>query len=173
MTIQHNIQTETYDAIIEISARSHPVKYEHDHSQGRLRVDRFVATSMMYPCNYGYLPHTKGEDGDEVDVLVLTPYPLVPGVVIKVRAVGMLAMTDDGGTDHKILCVPVSKLTPLYDKVTQPEDLPQMLLKEIEHFFIHYKDLEQGKWTKIDGWERADVAQKIIKHAITEFKPSA
>ena len=157
-------------AVVEISARSLPVKYEHDKDLNQLMVDRFVSTSMMYPCNYGYFPQTQGEDGDPLDVLVITPYPVAPGAAIKVRPVGMLAMTDDAGPDHKILAVPVDKLTPLYQKVHNPEDLADGLLQEIAHFFKHYKDLEPGKWANIDGWEKQDVAKKVIEHAIQAYQ---
>ena len=156
---------QSLNAIIEISARSLPVKYEFDKSCNRLTVDRFVQTSMMYPCNYGYIPDTLGEDSDPLDVLVVSPYPIAPGAGIQVRVIGMLAMTDDGGVDHKLLAVPVSKLTPLYDDVVSYKDMPSSLLSEIEHFFAHYKDLEEGKWAKIDGWESQDVAQSFVKKA--------
>lgn len=161
---------ESMEAVIEISARSLPVKYEYDKDNHCLAVDRFIATSMMYPCNYGYFPGTHGEDGDPLDVMVVTPYPVHPGATIKVRPVGMLAMTDDAGLDHKILAVPVSKLTSMYDNVREPSDLPAPLLDEISHFFQHYKDLEKGKWAKIDGWEKAEVAKKTIENSIVSHQ---
>ena len=160
----------SFQAIIEISARSLPVKYEFDKVANRLVVDRFVATSMMYPCNYGYIPDTLGEDNDPLDVLVVSPYPIAPGASIHVRVVGMLAMTDDGGVDHKLLAVPVPKLTPLYNDVESYTDMPATLLAEIEHFFKHYKDLEEGKWAKIDGWEDQTVAMQFVEKAFTRAK---
>jgi inorganic pyrophosphatase len=136
-------------------------------------VDRFVGTSMHYPCEYGFVPHTLSEDGDPVDVLVVAPYSLLPGSVIRCRPIGMLRMTDESGHDAKILAVPVSKLTPRYDHVQTPDDLGKDLLNRIEHFFKHYKDLENGKWVKIDGWEGLDSAKKEILASIQRFKEKA
>ena len=164
------VNEEQFDVLIEISARSSPVKYELDKDSGLLSVDRFIATSMVYPCDYGFIPNTLGDDGDPIDVLVVAPSPLLPGVSIKVRAVGMLVMTDDGGVDHKVLTVPVSKLTPIYDDIQQYHQLPKLLLEEIAHFFKHYKDLEPGKWAKIDGWEKADVAKSLINASIEAYQ---
>jgi len=140
------------NVIIEIPAQSDPVKYEVDKESGALFVDRFMATAMFYPCNYGYVPSTLSEDGDPVDVLVVTPVPLISGSVIRCRPIGMLKMTDESGVDAKILAVPVDKLSSLYTKVQSPEDMPSLLLAQISHFFEHYKDLEPGKWVKVDGW---------------------
>lgn len=150
------------NVVIEIPLQSDPVKYEVDKKTGVVMVDRFVATSMHYPCNYGYIPHTLSEDGDPVDALVVTPFSLMPGVVIRCRPVGMLKMTDESGPDAKILLVPVTKLTTRYQNVQKPEDVGSELLAAISHFFQHYKDLEPGKWVKIDGWENCDAAKKEI-----------
>ena len=158
------------NVVIEIPAKSEPVKYEVDKKSGMVMVDRFVATSMFYPCDYGFIPHTLSEDGDPVDVLVVAPFPLHAGVVIRCRPVGMLRMTDESGPDAKILAVPVDKLTPKYKDVQKPEDLGADLLATISHFFQHYKDLEVGKWVKIDGWENADVAKKEILASIARLK---
>ena len=131
------------NVVIEIPAHGAPVKYEVDKDSGTLTVDRFMGTAMFYPCNYGFLPHTLSEDGDPVDVLVVTPVPLISGAVIRCRPIGMLEMTDEAGEDHKILAVPVSKLTKLYDDVLSPQGLHDDTLNQITHFFEHYKDLEE------------------------------
>lgn len=150
------------NVIIEIPMNGAPVKYEVDKDTGILFVDRFMSTAMFYPVNYGYIPHTLSEDGDPVDVLVVTPVPLVGGSVIPCRVVGMLKMTDESGVDAKLLAVPISKLTKMYDHVKNYTDLPESLLASLEHFFQHYKDLEAGKWVKVEGWEGIDVAHREI-----------
>ena len=132
------------NVIIEIPANSDPVKYEVDKDTGALMVDRFMATAMFYPCNYGYIPNTLSADGDPLDVLVPTPYPLINGAVIKCRPVGVLKMEDESGIDAKLIAVPVDKLSVIYREVQQATDLPALLLQQIEHFFEHYKDLEKG-----------------------------
>lgn len=157
------------NVIIEIPAQSDPVKYEVDKESGALFVDRFMATAMFYPCNYGYVPSTLSEDGDPVDVLVVTPVPLISGSVIRCRPIGMLKMTDESGVDAKILAVPVDKLSSLYTKVQSPEDMPSLLLAQISHFFEHYKDLEPGKWVKVDGWvgaaeAKAEILASVERH---------
>lgn len=164
---------EDVNVVIEIASNSSPIKYELDKDSGMVMVDRFVGTSMHYPCEYGFVPHTLSEDGDPVDVLVVAPYSLLPGSVIRCRPIGMLRMTDESGHDAKILAVPVSKLTPRYDHVQTPDDLGKDLLNRIEHFFKHYKDLENGKWVKIDGWEGLDSAKKEILASIQRFKEKA
>ena len=151
-----------FNVIIEIPANSPAVKYEVDKKTGTIMVDRFVGTSMHYPCDYGFIPHTLSEDGDPVDVLVISPLPLHPGVVIRCRPVGMLRMTDESGPDAKLLAVPVDKLTKQYSNVHKPEDLGEDFLARVKHFFEHYKDLEKGKWVKIDGWDNIDAARKEI-----------
>lgn len=155
-----------FNTVIEIPGRQNPVKYEVDKKSGMIAVDRFLSTSMIYPCDYGFIPHTLSEDGDPTDVLVVCPFPLYPGVYIRCRPVGMLRMTDESGKDAKVLAVPVTKLTPIYQDVQKPEDLGKELLATIEHFFTHYKDLEKGKWVKVDGWEGVESArQEILKSA--------
>ena len=141
-----------FNVIIEIPAHGEPIKYEVDKDTGAMFVDRFMSTAMHYPCNYGYIPHTLSEDGDPVDVLVITPIPLITGVVVRCRPVGMLKMTDEAGADAKVIAVPVDKLCSMYCKMQKPEDLPGLLLNQIAHFFEHYKDLEAGKWVKVEGW---------------------
>ena len=140
------------NVIIEIPSHSDPVKYEVDKETGAMFVDRFMNTAMHYPCNYGYVPHTLSEDGDPVDVLVVTPVPLISGSVIRCRPLGLLRMTDEAGPDSKILAVPIDKLCSLYRQMQKPEDMPPLLLAQIAHFFEHYKDLEPNKWVKVEGW---------------------
>ena len=160
------------NVIIEIPAHSEPVKYEVDKNTGAMFVDRFMSTAMYYPCNYGYVPHTLSEDGDPVDVLVVTPFALISGSVIRCRPVGMLRMTDESGVDAKVLAVPIDKLSTLYRQVNEPHDLPEHLLAQISHFFEHYKDLESGKWAKVEGWTSAQDAKQEITSAIKRFKES-
>lgn len=161
---------EDVNVIIEIPSHSDPIKYEIDKDSGVIMVDRFVATSMVYPCDYGFIPHTLSEDGDPVDVLVVSPYPLYPGVMIRCRPVGMLRMADESGKDAKILAVPVTKLTPRYQHIQKAEDLGPNLLSSIEHFFTHYKDLEAGKWVKIEGWEGPEAAFEEILASVKRFQ---
>ena len=158
------------NVIIEIPALSEPVKYEVDKDSGVLFVDRFIGTAMHYPCNYGYIPQTLGDDGDAVDVLVVTPIPLRAGSVIRSRVIGFLDMKDESGRDEKLIAVPVSKMTPLYDDVKEVSDLPKVLLEQIKHFFEHYKDLEEGKWVKVEGWGDAAKAKSVIEAGVKAYK---
>jgi len=158
------------NVVIEIPSNSSPIKYEFDKDSSMVIVDRFLGTSMVYPCEYGFVPHTLSEDGDPVDVLVISPYSLSPGVVIRCRPIGMLRMTDESGKDAKILAVPVDKLTLKYKDVQKPEDLGQELINAIEHFFTHYKDLDKGKWVKVDGWEGIESARIEITASVKRFE---
>ena len=158
------------NVIIEIPAHGEPVKYEVDKLTGAMFVDRFMNAAMHYPCNYGYVPHTLSEDGDPVDVLVVTPVPLISGSVIRCRPVGLLKMTDESGPDAKVLAVPVDKLCGLYSHIRRPEDVPPTLLAQVAHFFEHYKDLESGKWVKVEGWAGDDAARAEILASITRFE---
>ncbi len=158
------------NVIIEIPAFSEPVKYEFDKENGLLVVDRFMATCMQYPCNYGFIPNTLSEDGDPMDVLVITPVPLRHGAVIRCRPVGMLKMTDESGVDTKIIAVPHDKLTKIYTGVQDIQDVPELLKNQIKHFFEHYKDLEVGKWVKVDGFENADRARAEILSSVERMK---
>lgn len=158
------------NVVIEISSHSDPIKYEVDKKSGMLMVDRFVATCMHYPCDYGFIPNTLSEDGDPVDVLVVAPFSLAPGVVIRCRPIGMLLMTDESGIDTKILGVPVDKLSSRYQHIQKPEDLGIEFLSSVEHFFQHYKDLEKGKWVKTNGWKDAEAAKKEILAGIERFQ---
>lgn len=158
------------NVIIEIPALTAPtVKYEVEKESGAVFVDRFITTAMFYPCNYGYIPNTLSEDGDPADVLVVTPTPLVVGSVIRCRPVGVLKMSDESGIDAKILAVPVSKLTKAYDNIKEYTDLPSALVKSIEHFFEHYKDLEEGKWVKVDGWSGMIEAKEEIMASVKRY----
>lgn len=161
---------EDINVVIEIPANNEPVKYEFDKDSDMLVVDRFMTATMQYPCNYGFVPNTLSEDGDPVDVLVVTPVALRPGVVINCRPVGVLKMTDESGVDAKILAVPTDKLTKMYSHVKEVTDLPTLLLNQIKHFFEHYKDLEPNKWVKVDGWASAAEAKAEILKSIQSYK---
>jgi inorganic pyrophosphatase len=146
-----------------------PVKYEVDKATGAIFVDRFMSTSMHYPTNYGYVPKTISGDGDPVDVLVITPVPLIPGVVVPCRVIGILKMEDEAGQDGKVLAVPTDKILSIYSQWQKPEDLNPLRLKTIAHFFEHYKDLEEGKWVKILGWEGPESAKQEILDGIANY----
>ncbi len=156
--------------VIEIPANADPIKYEVDKDTGALFVDRFMSTTMFYPCNYGYVNHTLSLDGDPVDVLVPTPYPLQPGSVIRCRPVGVLKMTDESGEDAKVVAVPHTKLSKEYDHIKDVNDLPELLRGQITHFFEQYKALEKGKWVKVEGWEDAAAAKKEIVDSFERAK---
>jgi len=158
-----------FNVIIEIPMHAEPIKYEVDKDSGAIFVDRFMATAMHYPCNYGYIPHTIADDGDPVDVLVISPFALPPGTVVRCRPIGMLAMEDEAGGDAKLLAVPVDKLTTMYRAIQSPRDLPQITLDQISHFFEHYKDLEPGKFVKVQGWVGAEEAKQEILTGIKRF----
>src|SRR4249920_1316399 len=154
---------EEFNVIIEIPMNADPIKYEVDEASGALFVDRFMGTAMHYPCNYGYIPQTLADDGDPVDVLVITPVPLIPGGVVTCRPLGMLKMSDEAGGDNKLLAVPIDKILSIYTQWQKPEDLNPMRLKTIQHFFEHYKDLEVGKWVTVLGWEGPDSARAEVR----------
>lgn len=154
---------------IEIPAHSAPIKYEIDKDMGALLVDRFMATPMFYPANYGFIPHTLADDGDALDALVVTPCPVQPGSIIRARPVGILNMTDEAGEDAKLVCVPHHTLSSLYDDVQEVTDLPELLRQQIAHFFENYKDLEKGKWVKVESWEGAEAARKAIEKAAAAY----
>jgi len=154
------------NVIIEIPSHSDPVKYEVDKETGALFVDRFMNTAMFYPCNYGYIPHTLSDDGDPVDVLVMSPYALISGSVVQCRPVGMLKMTDESGEDAKVIAVPHD---PMYDDVKDIGDVSPRKLAKIAHFFEHYKDLEKNKWVKVDGWFGIEEAKVEIMDSLERF----
>jgi len=156
--------------VIEIPANHSPIKYEIDKDMDCLMVDRFMATPMFYPANYGYISNTLADDGDPLDVLVITPYPVAPGSVIRARPVGVLNMEDEAGEDAKLVAVPHEKLTQLYNDVNDIDDVPQLLRDQIGHFFENYKDLEKGKWVKVKGWGNADDARQMILDSAEAYK---
>ena len=158
-----------FNVIIEIPMNADPIKYEVDKASGALFVDRFMSTAMHYPCNYGYVPQTLSDDGDPVDVLVITPFPLFPGVVVTCRPIGMLKMRDEAGGDAKLLAVPIDKILPIYQHWQKPEDMNDLRLQQITHFFEHYKDLEPGKWVKVEGWEGPDAAKAEILAGVKTY----
>lgn len=162
-----------FNVIIEIPMNGEPIKYELDKETGAMFVDRFMSTAMHYPCNYGYIPHTLSDDGDPVDVLVLTPVPLISGVVVRCRPVGVLKMTDEAGEDAKLLAVPVDKLCGIYRDIETPRDLPELTLNQIAHFFQHYKDLEPGKWVKVNGWQGPEEAKAEILSGVQAYNEAA
>jgi inorganic pyrophosphatase len=157
---------EEVNAFIEIPQGGQPVKYELDYASGALFVDRFLHTSMIYPANYGFIPNTLAEDGDPIDILVVTPTPVAPGAVIRARPVGVLLMTDEKGFDEKVLAVPIDKLNPFYTNVKSHQDLPPLLIEQIAHFFKHYKDLEPGKVASVGEWAGLETAHERIRLAI-------
>jgi len=161
-------QNPPYDVnvIIEIPIGGVPVKYEMDKASGAMFVDRFLHTAMYYPCNYGFIPHTLSDDGDPTDAAVLGQIPVIPGVVIRSRPIGVLMMEDESGVDEKILCVPVDDLHPYYGDIGSYRDVRPVLLDQISHFFEHYKDLEPGKWAKIRGWGEAEEAMDLIRQGM-------
>ncbi|MEO8012088.1 MAG: inorganic diphosphatase [Dokdonella sp.] len=157
------------NVIIEIPKDAEPVKYEVDKATGAIFVDRVLSTPMRYPCNYGYVPQTLGGDGDPLDALVILPLPLVPGSVIRCVPVGMLRMTDEAGSDEKLLAVPNTKVFEGYAHITDIEQVSRHWLERIGHFFEHYKDLEKGKWVRIDGWGNAAEAKAEILASVTRY----
>ncbi|MHB0990522.1 MAG: inorganic diphosphatase [Burkholderiales bacterium] len=159
-----------FNVVIEIPMNGAPIKYEVDKDSGAIFVDRFMSTAMHYPCNYGYIPQTLSEDGDPVDVLVITPFPLMPGVVVRCRTLGMLRMSDEAGFDAKLVAVPVEKLSSMYKSVKSVQDLPTLILAQIAHFFEHYKDLEPGKWVKVENWTDVEEAKAEIMAGVARYQ---
>ncbi len=160
------------NVIIEVPMNSDPVKYEMDKDSGAIFVDRFMATAMFYPCNYGFIPHTLSDDGDPCDVLVVSDFAVFPGSVIAVKPIGVLIMEDEKGMDEKILAVPAKKLNSKYEDIESYKDLEKGLIEKISHFFERYKDLEKGKWVKIKGFEDAKKAKELIEEGISRAKKS-
>jgi inorganic pyrophosphatase len=158
------------NVVVEVPVGGEPIKYEMDKEAGTLVVDRFLYTSMRYPGNYGFIPHTLSDDGDPCDVLIANQRGIVPGAIIAVRPIGVLRMQDEAGGDEKIIAVPVPKLTRRYEKVHNYTDLPGIAIQQIEHFFGHYKDLETGKWVKVLGWGDANEARAVIVEGIERAK---
>ena len=154
------------NVVIEIPMNDNPVKYEIDKDSGAIFVDRFIQVAMFYPCNYGFIPHTLSGDGDPVDVLVLSNYPVIPGSVMKCRPVGVLMMEDESGVDEKIIAVPIDKVDISFSNVKDINDVNNDVKLRIKHFFEHYKDLEKGKWVKILGWEDIKKAKSLIEEGV-------
>ena len=161
-----------FNVIIEIPMNADPIKYEVDKDTGAMFVDRFMSTAMHYPCNYGYIPQTIGPDGDPVDALVITPFPLAPGVVVACRPIGVLKMEDEAGGDAKLLAVPIDRILGIYRHWQKPSDMNELRLRQIQHFFEHYKDLEPGKWVKVSGWEGPEAARDEIRTGIAAYAVS-
>ena len=161
------------NVIIEVPVGGEPIKYEMDKASGALFVDRYLYTSMRYPGNYGFVPHTQSEDGDPIDVLVTSTRAITPGAVLNCRPIGVLIMKDEAGQDEKVIAVPTTKLTRRYENVHNYTDLPTITLEQVEHFFTHYKDLEPGKWVEVDRWGDADAAKALIVEAIARAKGTA
>ena len=154
------------NVIVEVPIGGEPIKYEMDKAAGTLVVDRFLYTSMRYPGNYGFIPHTLSGDGDPVDVLIANTRAIAPGAVISVRPVGVLLMEDNAGIDEKIVAVPSAHISARFDGIANYSDLPDITIRQIEHFFAHYKDLEPGKWVKITRWGDAAEARRMITDGI-------
>ncbi len=167
-----NNPPEEINVIIEIPIHGEPVKYELDKETGALFVDRYLNTSMVYPCNYGYIPRTLALDGDPVDVLVATPMPIIHGAVMRCHPIGMLEMTDEAGDDSKVLAIPIAKVSKFHRNVGSYEDLQPALLDQITHFFEHYKDLEPNKWVKVHGWRDAKAAKQEISLSLQRYLKS-
>src|SRR5438105_15874564 len=161
------------NVVVEIPVHGDPIKYEVDKETGAVFVDRFMSTAMRYPCNYGYIPNTLSEDGDPSDVLVLSPVPLITGVVVRCRPIGMLKMEDEAGVDAKILAVPVDKLSSLYRSIESPRDLPEITTRQIAHVFEHYKNLAPGKWVRVSSWVDAEEAKNEIVTSVARFQAAA
>lgn len=160
---------EEVNVLIENSANALPVKYELDKESGCLFVDRFVATPMHYPCNYGFIPNTLSEDGDPIDVLVPTEYPIVPGAVIPCKPIGVLIMEDEKGMDEKVIAVPTVKMNSEYSRIDELKDLSEILMNKIKHFFEHYKELEKGKWVKVSDFKDSKIAKQKILEAVDRY----
>jgi len=160
---------EEVNAVIEVPKGSQN-KYEMDKEINTLFLDRVLYTSMHYPCDYGFIPETLCDDEDPLDVLVLTSFPNFPGVVIKVRPIGLLIMEDEKGMDEKLIAVPIEKIDPRFKEIKDIEDVPEAIKNEIKHFFEHYKELEPGKWVKIREWKNCEEAKNFLKKVHEKYK---
>lgn len=169
-TINSQDAPDEVSVLIEVSQNSHPVKYEMDKDTGILCVDRFLPTAMYYPCNYGYIPNTMAGDGDPVDVLVLSRFPVIPGAVVRSRPVGVLSMRDEKGEDLKVLAVPAASVDPYYAGVANYTDLPSVFLDSIAHFFTYYKKLEKEKFVSVGDWQDAVRAKAIIEASVVTLQ---
>lgn len=158
------------NVIIEVPTGGEPVKYEFDEKSGALFVDRILHTPMRYPANYGFVPHTLADDGDPIDALVVARSPFIPGSVVRARPIAVLNLEDEHGGDEKIICVPDTDTFPYYSNVREKRHLPDIVFSQIEHFFTHYKDLEQEKWVRVGTWGDADEARRLVEEAINRYK---
>ena len=158
------------NVVIEVPLGGEPIKYEMDKEAGTLVVDRFLYTAMRYPGNYGFIPHTLSDDGDPLDALVISRSPFIPGCVVRARPIGVLNLEDEHGGDEKLICVPVDTTFPYYSDVGERQDLPSIVLQQIEHFFTHYKDLESEKWVRVGKWGDAAEAKQIVIEAIERYQ---
>ena len=156
-----------FEVVIEIQKGSRN-KYEVDHESGKLKLDRYLYTAFGYPTDYGFIEDTLGEDGDPLDALVLLPEPLFPGAAIDARPVAMFRMTDEKGGDDKVLCVPAGD--PRWDHVQDVGDVNDFELEAIKHFFVHYKDLEPGKFVKAADWAGREEAEAELQRSVERFK---
>ena len=161
------------NVVIEVPVGGEPIKYEMDKASGALFVDRFLYTSMRYPGNYGFVPNTLSDDGDAIDVLIASTRAITPGAVINCRPIGVLIMKDEAGQDEKVIAVPSNKLTLRYKDVHNVTDLPKITMDQIEHFFAHYKDLENEKWVELDRWGDATEARDLISQAMVAYAEDA
>ncbi len=158
------------NVIVEVPIGGEPVKYEMDKESGAMVVDRMLYTAMRYPGNYGFIPHTLSDDGDPLDVLIANQRPIIPGAVINCKPIGVLFMNDEAGGDEKLIAVPSSKVSALFEKTNDIDDLADILRRQIAHFFERYKDLEDGKWVKLERWGNADEARNLILQAMEMAK---
>lgn len=158
------------NVVIEVPLRSDPIKYEYEKESGWIFVDRYLYTTMFYPCNYGFVPHTLADDGDPIDVMVIGRMPVQAGTVLRVNPIGVLKMEDEAGMDEKILAKPIDKITPINRKIHNYTDVPEIDLQRIAHFFEHYKDLEPSKWVKVQGWGDADEAKNLIRQGMAAVR---
>ena len=161
-----NNPPEDINVVIEVPVGGEPIKYEMDKASGALFVDRYLYTSMRYPGNYGFVPHTISDDGDPIDVVIASTRAIAPGGVVNCRPIGVLIMKDDAGQDEKVIAVPSTKLTRRYENIREYTDLPTITIEQVEHFFQHYKDLEREKWVKLERWGNAEEAKQLIRDAI-------
>ena len=158
------------NVLIEVPLRSDPIKYEYDKETGFIFVDRYLYTTMFYPCNYGFIPQTLSDDGDPIDVMVVGRMPVIPGAILRARPIGVLKMEDEAGMDEKILAVPIDKITPINRNIKTYRDIPEIDLARIAHFFEHYKDLEPNKWVKVQGWDGIEEAHRLIEAGIASAR---
>ncbi|MDQ5900506.1 MAG: inorganic pyrophosphatase [Patescibacteria group bacterium] len=160
-----NPQAGEINVLVEIPKDS-GIKYELDKDSGVIMVDRFLHTAMRFPSNYGFVPNTLADDGDPLDVMVLSEYAVAPGTVIPSVVIGMLEMEDEAGIDTKILAVPSKKIDPLFGEFTDITDVPEAIKNKMKHFYENYKSLEPGKWVKLKEWKNKEVALEAVQKSL-------